>query len=174
MPNKDPMDGLQQATVHALSDEGSISRRAPYPELTQEELDRDLSGTFEAINEENRKDFIPPLDKPAFPVAIKADGLKPKFDLLPWDALAEIQKVYQFGSQKYDARNWEKGFNWLRLWNAAMRHLTAWEAGESKDPETGLSHMVHASFCVLGLVAHELRALGKDDRDPPVKIEPLS
>lgn len=103
------------------------------------------------------------------PVAIKHDGLKSRFELLPWDALAEVAKVYQFGMEKYDARNWEKGFDWLRLWNAGMRHMTDWEAGESKDPETSLSHLVHAAFCILGLIAHELRHIGTDDRHKPIK-----
>ena len=106
---------------------------------------------------------------PELPVAIKHDGLKPQFDLLPWDALAEIGEVYQFGMQKYDARNWEKGFDWLRLWNAAMRHMTAWELGESLNPETGLSHMVHAAFCIIGLVTHEIRHIGVDNRHKPIK-----
>lgn len=132
----------------------------------------DYNGSwFYTICATREKYMSKPVTKPVnteLPVAIKHDGLKPRFDLLPWDALAELDKVYQFGAEKYDARNWEKGFDWLRLWNAAMRHMTAWETGESIDPETNLSHMVHAAFCILGLITQEIRQIGTDDRHRPV------
>lgn len=137
--------------------------------MTEEE--QDAFGSYDLAIKEMRKRHLEGKDVEHLPhfrttcdVAIKADTHKPKFDLLPWDALSEIAKVYEFGKNKYSARNWEKGFDWLRLWNAAMRHLTAWERGEDKDPETNLSHTVHAAFCVLALVAHETRNIGKDDR----------
>jgi hypothetical protein len=45
-----------------------------------------------------------------------------------------------------------------------MRHLSAWWQGEDKDPETGMSHMLHAAWNALTLVAYELRGIGEDDR----------
>lgn len=104
------------------------------------------------------KDLNPPVD------AVKFDVEKPIFDLLPFDALAEISRVLEFGSEKYGARNWEKGFKWLRLANAAARHLFAWMRGENKDAETGYSHVAHLACCALFLLAHELREVGVDDR----------
>lgn len=96
--------------------------------------------------------------------AVKFDGDKPGVDLLPFDALLEITKVYDFGARKYSARNWENGMAWSRLFAACMRHLWAWFQGENKDPESGLSHLVHAAFCILCLVAYEKRKAGTDDR----------
>jgi hypothetical protein len=129
---------------------------------------QDLKAHWEEITRLAKEKHVPNPTTKDFPVAIKHDGLKPRFDLLPWDALAEVCKVYQFGKHKYSARNWEKGFDWLRLWNAAMRHMTVWESGEDHDPETKLSHTVHAAFCILGLIAHELRGIGTDNRHRPV------
>jgi hypothetical protein len=94
----------------------------------------------------------------------KFDGGKPAFDLLPFDALAEVHAILEFGADKYGSRNWEKGFKWLRLANAAARHLFAWMRGEKADPETGRSHVAHFVCCGLFLLAHELRGLGEDDR----------
>jgi hypothetical protein len=106
---------------------------------------------------------------PDFSTGQKFDGGKPAFDLLPDDALAEIQKVLEFGAKKYAMRNWEKGIAWRRVWNACCRHLWAWIRREPCDPETGLSHLAHAGCCILFLIAYELRAVGEDDRPPAVE-----
>ena len=95
---------------------------------------------------------------------IKHDDEKVPLDLLPFDALLEIAKVYQYGAQKYARRNWEDGMRWGRMYAALHRHMWAWWEGENKDKETDLSHLIHASFCLLSLVAYELRRAGEDDR----------
>ena len=98
----------------------------------------------------------------------KFDAGKPAFHLLPDDAISEIQKVLEFGAQKYAPRNWEKGMAWSRVWNAALRHLWAWVRREKSDPETGLSHLAHAGCCILFLISYELRRAGEDDRPPSI------
>lgn len=95
---------------------------------------------------------------------IKHDQDKNRVDLLPFDAVNEVAKVYTFGAKKYAERNWEAGMNYSRLFGACMRHMWAWFMGEDKDPESGLTHLSHAGFCVLGLIAYELRKSGVDDR----------
>jgi hypothetical protein len=77
------------------------------------------------------------------------------------DALAQ---VLAFGAQKYAPRNWEKGMAWSRPFSALMRHMWAWWRGEQADPETGMSHLWHASCCLMFLVAYEARKSGEDDR----------
>lgn len=62
-------------------------------------------------------------------------------------------KVLQFGATKYGERNWEKGIHYSRLYSAAIRHLNAWFEGEDSDKETGLSHLAHATCCILFLLA---------------------
>jgi hypothetical protein len=94
----------------------------------------------------------------------KDDSGKPTFDLIPWDALASVSRVLEYGSEKYGANNWEKGTEWLRYWNATLRHLTSWLRGEDKDPETGESHLAHAIASLLILLAMVQRGLGKDNR----------
>jgi hypothetical protein len=101
--------------------------------------------------------------------AVKNDHGKPQFDLLPWDALTVIQRVLQFGANNpnYGPRNWEKGFNWLRPWNAAMRHLTDWERGKNIDDGqggTGELILANAACEILFLLSHQLRNIGTDDR----------
>lgn len=95
---------------------------------------------------------------------VKHDTGKPTFRFLPWDALSAINKVLIFGAKKYAARNWERGMEWSRPWEACMRHLWAWHDREPSDPETGYSHLWHAGCCILFLIAFELRGIGVDDR----------
>jgi hypothetical protein len=95
-------------------------------------------------------------------------GVKPEaWALLPSEALEEIARVYDFGARKYAAHNWRKGYEWNKSFSALMRHMWAFWRGEDLDPESGLSHIAHAGFHVLGLLSFWLdrNKYGKfDDR----------
>lgn len=105
---------------------------------------------------------------------IKNDDGKLPWDLLPWDAVQEVVKILLFGMKKYDARNWEKGFKYSRLYAALQRHLVAWfQFGEDTDPESGYSHLAHAGCCVLFLLAFIVRGTGEDDRPRTLEFNEL-
>lgn len=106
----------------------------------------------------------PNTHNPVTSPALKDDGDKLRYDLVPPEALAALASVLTYGANKYGDRNWEKGFRWGRLFGACMRHLWAWWGGENEDPETGMSHLWHALACVAFMVAHEERCIGVDDR----------
>lgn len=96
--------------------------------------------------------------------ALKFDAGKPRLELLSVPAMEAIAEVMTFGAKKYAAHNWRKGFEWSRLFGAALRHLFAALRGEDKDPESGLPHLAHAGCCVMFLLEHYLCNLGTDDR----------
>jgi len=96
----------------------------------------------------------------------KFDQGKPTFDLLPDDALAAINKVLEFGANKYAERNWEQGFEWRRAWNATFRHLWDWIRRKDIDDESGMPVLWHAGCEILFLIAFTLRDVGDDDRPP--------
>ena len=97
--------------------------------------------------------------------AVKHDYGKPKYALLPFDALEEVVKVLNYGEAKYEARNWEKGMSWDRPFSAAMRHLASWwQKREDIDPESGINHLAHACCNILFLLAYQLRDVGEDNR----------
>ncbi len=96
--------------------------------------------------------------------AVKFDDGKPRWDLLPFDALDEVAYVLAYGANKYAPRNWEKGMSWGRLLAALLRHLSQWALGREFDAESGMHHLAHASCCVLMLYALVLRKTGTDDR----------
>ena len=83
----------------------------------------------------------------------KDDSQKPRFSLVPAEALSDVIDVLEFGSQKYGEENWRKVDNAQeRYFNAAMRHLMAWRKGELSDDESGLPHLAHAATCLMFMI----------------------
>jgi len=75
--------------------------------------------------------------------AIRHNKNKLRYDLCPEIAQREYAKVWTQGLEKYDARNWEKGFPFSVVIASAMRHLEAMRLGEMIDNESGLLHSAH-------------------------------
>lgn len=95
-------------------------------------------------------------------------GRKPeRYDLIPFEALDEVARVYGMGAEKYDDWNWAKGFAWSLSIGAAFRHMASYAAGEDLDPESGLPHPAHAVFHMLALITFRQHDLGTDDRWRP-------
>jgi hypothetical protein len=95
---------------------------------------------------------------------LRYDKGKPRWDLLPADALEELVLVYTRGAEKYAERNWEKGMSWSRCFRSMLSHTWKWWGGEQFDDETGLHHLAHVAWNALALVAYEKRKVGTDDR----------
>lgn len=86
-----------------------------------------------------------------------------------------VGAVLTFGAKKYASHNWRKGLHQSRLLGAALRHVVAYLGGEDRDPESHLSHLYHASCCLM--FASELLETHPelDDRwKPEVKKNDLS
>jgi hypothetical protein len=99
--------------------------------------------------------------------ALKFDQHKLPLNLLSTEALNQTAAVLAFGAQKYAAHNWRAGFAWSRPLAAAMRHITAFNDGEDRDPESGLSHLAHAACCIMFLLEFEKTHRHLDDRYKP-------
>lgn len=87
-----------------------------------------------------------------------------RFSLLPYDALWRVAEHFGRGAEKYEDRNWERGYAWSWSYDALMRHLTAWWHGEDRDTETGSLHITAVAWHALVLLAFRLRHIGTDDR----------
>lgn len=102
----------------------------------------------------------------------KDDQGKSRFDLLPPAPLFAAADVFAFGANKYDARNWEEGIDYGRLFGALNRHLWAWWNGQDADPESEMSHLGHAMCCLMMLTEEHLNpnfSDALDDRPAPVQ-----
>lgn len=80
---------------------------------------------------------------------VKHDQEKIPLELLSSTWLMGVGRVLGFGAKKYAAHNWRKGLQQSRLLGAALRHIVAYLGGEDRDEETGLSHLYHASCCLM-------------------------
>ena len=96
----------------------------------------------------------------------KFDVDKNRWDLLPWNAVAEIVKVLTFGARKYAPNNWRYVPEARdRYFSALHRHMQAWWDGEKFDPETGLPHLAHAGCCLLFLLSLEKTNPGFNNKE---------
>ncbi len=80
---------------------------------------------------------------------LKYDQDKEPIALLSRTWLLGVSRVMGFGAKKYAAHNWRYGIERSRILSAALRHILAYNEGEDLDPETGLSHLDHASCCLM-------------------------
>lgn len=89
-------------------------------------------------------------------IGMKHDQDKPRYDLIPPEAMNELAKVLTYGAEKYSPDNWMKVDDGIPRYYAAMqRHVEAWRSGEHTDPESGLTHLSHAMTCLSFLIALE-------------------
>lgn len=145
-----------------LASDRAVEARGGSREL-EEQLSEELADAFPAktvdfATGEGRKDDVD----------------KVRMELVPPELVFAVAEVLTFGATKYDARNWEKGMSWGRVFGALMRHLWAWWGGKGPttrsflfgdlDGETGYSHLWHAGCCIAFLIAYEERGSGTDDR----------
>lgn len=96
--------------------------------------------------------------------AVKYDGEKAEYHLIPLEVLPPVGRVLEYGAQKYGAHNWRKGMKWSRLFNSTLRHLFAWWCGEETDPESGESHLAHVVINVMFLLSYKINQNGEDNR----------
>lgn len=75
---------------------------------------------------------------------------KLRWELLPLNLIEELVKVYHYKAKKYYSESWKEIPNgYERLKASALRHLVAFEKGEINDPESGLPHLIQASWNLL-------------------------
>lgn len=85
---------------------------------------------------------------------MKFDSGKLDYTLVPWDGMDEVVKVLEFGAKKYARDNWKHVEHAeTRYLAAAFRHIIKYNEGEATDKETGLSHLAHATCCMLFLLS---------------------
>jgi hypothetical protein len=98
--------------------------------------------------------------------AVKETAGKIRLDLVPFEAIMEIGKVYSMGADKYEDHNWRKGLLFMKHHiGAALRHIGKFVLGLDKDDESGLPHLAHACFHLMAVMTHQVNGTkGLDDR----------
>ena len=100
-------------------------------------------------------------------------SLKPSPHFIPPIAILEESVVMALGAKKYGAFNWQDSpVDATTYYDAALRHLMSWFAGENIDPESGVSHLAHVRACMAILMDSQASAILVDDRPKTTPIAP--
>ncbi len=75
---------------------------------------------------------------------------KGRFDLIPYEALERVAKVFEGGAKKYAERNWEKGIPTHRFMDSGLRHAMKHLAGRRDE-----DHLAMAAWNFLCLLQTE-------------------
>lgn len=92
----------------------------------------------------------------------KDDAGKPRWWLVPNEAMCVVVDVLTIGAKRYGDNNWREVDDWRkRYYSAAQRHLVAWQMGQRNDPGDDKHHLAHAVCCLLFLLSLDLSEGGK-------------
>jgi hypothetical protein len=92
-----------------------------------------------------------------------------RYDLIPINPLSEVARHFGIGAEKYEVRNWERGYQWSLSYAAMQRHANQFWGGESYDPESGTHHLAAVVFHALALMEYEQTNQDKDDRPTTIR-----
>lgn len=83
----------------------------------------------------------------------KHDDGKPRRSYFDPELIELLYKVSMHGAKKYAVHNWKKCEERFRYFDAADRHMTAYQRGEWGDEESQLPHLAHAAWNILAEIA---------------------
>jgi len=111
----------------------------------------------------NLRDAI--FDDPSINPKHAAGSAKMPMHLWPDTASAMGAIAFLEGKLKYGAYNYRgTAVSAMVYWDAAVRHLNAWRAGEEADPVTKVPHLGYALACLAILVDTQAAGSMVDDR----------
>ena len=96
--------------------------------------------------------------------ALRFNQDKIRLDLIPPELNVGVGRVLTFGAKKYAPHNWQKGLPYSNILASLKRHLTALEAGEDFDIESGERHSAHVATNIAFLMWNEQHRPDMDDR----------
>lgn len=129
----------------------SPKRKTPVDKMKDKALANTYGDVVGCIGDDDDVDQTPPEE------GTKHDDGKTRWDLLPYDAVTEVAKVFTGGAGKYDDRNWEQGITYGRVFRAMIGHTVKWWLGKRINHEDfGLHHLAHAVACGLFLLHYDL------------------
>lgn len=94
---------------------------------------------------------------PLLPSAGMRHSGKLPVHLVPAEFNLLLTAVLEYGAQKYNPHNFEKGMDLDDLLRGAESHLLAMKAGVIYDPESGLPHAGHAAWNMLTFAMQMMR-----------------
>jgi Domain of unknown function (DUF5664) len=108
---------------------------------------------------EVKSEAVPdPLPLPTIESKATEKKKKPRFSLLPMDALYAVAEVLTFGAVKYADDSWKRApFTKADYLDAMGRHWAKIAAGELRDAETGYLHAAHLACNAIFYLWHQMK-----------------
>lgn len=99
--------------------------------------------------------------------ALRFNEGKSRMELIPNEVIKELSEVYTKGANKYDDDNWRKGMSFRKMLASVKRHISAFEGGESIDPDPlmGTHHLANAIWGLSSLIYYDKYMPQYDDRE---------
>lgn len=94
---------------------------------------------------------------------------KPACSNIPPEFILGMAEVLTIGEKKYGKNNWKKGNFTDVPYDSAMRHILAWQSGDSLDEESGCNHLFHAAVNLMMMWYYEQNFPEMDSRKMEVE-----
>ena len=94
-------------------------------------------------------------------------GTKIATNLVPYEAVIMAALGLNYGAEKYDFRNFEKGLSAMDLTESLKRHIAAFENCEDLDTDSQLPHVALIASCTAMLCHNYMQGVMIDDRPVP-------
>ena len=91
------------------------------------------------------------------------------WNLVPWDGVRPIAKVFAEGVPSHGKRNWESGQDPESTFNHLLDHLFRWWHGDRGSKE---NHLAKAGWGIVTLLAFEAREMLDKDNTMHYKVNP--
>lgn len=102
--------------------------------------------------------------------AVRDDGGKLKWHLLPVPALLGLIKVFHGGAIKYAEDQWRGGMKFSRIYRSMISHFLKWLASNSSyDKELGTHHLMMVAWGCFVLYMYEVVYKFREYDDRPEK-----
>ena len=160
------LDALAEASKKITDESKHLSRNFDefHGSMKQMVIEEIILSSVEKLMEEHGYEMRKGIGNCVFKSSgIKYDEGKTDFSLLIPEFIKGFADVMTLGAQKYSAWNY-LGLDRERVISAHHRHMNAYQRGELNDPETGLSHLFHATCCLQMLWALDNDFFGKEEK----------
>lgn len=107
--------------------------------------------------------------RPATASGAMRDGIGTKINtnLVPYELTVMAALSLNYGADKYEPRNFEKGLSYTSCLESIKRHAVAMECGEDIDEDSALPHLAMLAASVAMMCHNYLQGVLIDDRPIP-------
>ncbi len=86
------------------------------------------------------------------------DDNKPRYELIPVEALKRVAMLYASGAKKYSDDNWKKGMPYKRVLGSLLRHVHNFQEGDVSE-----DHLAAVVFNAMAIMYYQEKGMTQLD-----------